>query len=144
MLEEKINQDLTKAIKERNQEKIDAIRLIKSAIQIEKTKGKNHEIDDNIIIKLIQKLSIQHQETYENYVKVNNIPAAEATIIEKIILDKYLPKMLSEEELYSKIDHIIEESNVSTIKEILGILSHNYPNQYNGKIAVDYIKTKLK
>ena len=145
-LETKLQSALVAAMKEKNECAISAIRSIKTAIQNEKTNGSYHELTDNDVVGLIQKLSKQRQESYDIYVQAGRNELAEKELKEKEILDSYLPKMLSEKELASVIDEVITTNGFSTMKDMgnaMKILKEKYPNQYDGKLASTLIKAKL-
>ena len=145
-LEIKLQAALVAAMKEKNEHAISAIRSIKTAIQNEKTNGSYHELTDNDVIGLIQKLSKQRQESADIYNEAGRTELAEKELKEKEVLDNYLPKMLSENELATVIDSIISENNFSTMKDMgaaMNILKESYPNQYEGKLASTLIRAKL-
>ena len=145
-LETKLQAALVAAMKEKNEYAISAIRSIKTAIQNEKTNGSYHELSDNDVIGLIQKLSKQRQESYDIYTQAGRAELAEKELKEKEVLDGYLPKMLSEAELSSAIDEIVTANGFSTMKDMgnaMKILKEKYPNQYDGKLASTLIRTKL-
>lgn len=145
-LETKLQKDLVSAMKEKNEYAISAIRSIKTAIQNEKTNGSYHELTDNDVIGLIQKLSKQRQESADIYNEAGRVELAEKEVKEKEVLDAYLPKMLSENELSVIIDKIVTENEFSTMKNmgaVMKILKETYQNQYDGKLASTLIRTKL-
>lgn len=145
-LETKLQAALVAAMKEKNECAISAIRSIKTAIQNEKTNGSYHELSDNDVIGLIQKLSKQRQESYDIYTQAGRTELAEKELKEKEVLDGYLPKMLLEAELSSAIDEIVTANGFSTMKDMgnaMKILKEKYPNQYDGKLASTLIRTKL-
>ena len=145
-LETKLQKDLVSAMKEKNEYAISAIRSIKTAIQNEKTNGSYHELTDNDVIGLVQKLSKQRQESADIYNEAGRVELAEKEVKEKEVLDAYLPKMLSENELSVIIDKIVTENEFSTMKNmgaVMKILKETYPNQYDGKLASTLIRTKL-
>ena len=145
-LEIKLQAALIAAMKEKNEHAISAIRSIKTAIQNEKTNGSYHELTDPDVIGLIQKLSKQRQESADIYNEAGRTELAEKELNEKEVVDSYLPKMLSENELATAIDSIISENNFSTMKDMgaaMKILKESYPNQYEGKLASTLIRAKL-
>lgn len=145
-LETKLQAALVAAMKEKNEYAISAIRSIKTAIQNEKTNGSYHELTDNDVVGLIQKLSKQRQESADIYNEAGRTELAEKELKEKEVLDSYLPKMLSENELAAVIDSIVSENNFSTMKDMgnaMKILKESYPNQYDGKLASTLIRAKL-
>lgn len=146
MLEKKIQDDLFEAMKSHDTAKVSALRSIKTAVQNEKTSGTYHELTDDEITKVIQKLSKQRQEAADIYNQAGRLELAEAELNEKYVLDGYLPKMFSEDELKEVIDNVMTALNASTMKDmgrVMKELSTKYPNQYDGKLASTLIRTKL-
>lgn len=146
-LETKIQNDLKEAMLSKNSVKVDAIRMIKAGIQNEKVNGAYHELTDADIIKIIQKLSKQHQESIEVYTQAGRMELANKEIEEKVYLDEYLPKMLDNNELTAIIDALISETGAKTMKEmglVMKELSTKYSGQYDGKTASTIIREKLQ
>jgi len=145
-LENKLQKDLVEAMKAKNEPRISAVRSIKTAIQVEKTNGSYHELSDDDIVKIIQKLSKQRQESYDLYAEAGRNDLAEKEKDEKVYLDEYLPKMLGEDELESIVKLIVSEVGATTMKDmgkVMKELSSRYPNQYDGKTASTLIKSML-
>ena len=146
MLRKQINLDLAEAMKDKNQPKVDALRLIKSAIQLEETSGKSHELEDSEVIKIIQKLSKQKEETANMYISGGRDKAAQLEISQKAYIDYYLPKMLDEGQLRVIIDDIISKGGYSSIrdmKSIMSALAENYAGQYDSKAVGPIVKSLL-
>ena len=146
-LENRIQADLVSAMKGHQENAIAALRSVKAAIQNEKVNGTYHELTDNDIVKLIQKLVKQRQESMEIYAQAGRNELADKEQKEMFVLINYLPKMLSEEELHSAIDDIVAELGASSMKDmgrVMKTLGERFPNQYDGKTASMYIKEKLK
>ncbi len=146
MLEKKIQQDLVAAIKGHADAAISAIRSIKTAIQNEKVSGTYHELTDNNILGLIQKLAKQRQESIEIYSQAGRQDLADKESAELKALNTYLPQMLSTEELHATINNIISKGGYYSMKDmglVMKALKERFPNQYDGKTASTYIKEKL-
>lgn len=145
-LEKTLQTDLVSAMKGHQENAIAALRSVKAAIQNEKVNGTYHELTDNDIVKLIQKLVKQRQESMEIYTQAGRHELADKEQQEMFVLMNYLPKSLSEEELHSAIDDIVAELGASSMKDmgrVMKALGERFPNQYDGKTASMYIKEKL-
>ena len=144
--EKTLQADLVSAMKGHQENAITALRSVKAAIQNEKVNGAYHELTDNDIVKLIQKLVKQRQESIEIYAQAGRHELADKEQKEMFVLMNYLPKSLSEEELHSAIDDIVAELGASSMKDmgrVMKSLGERFPNQYDGKTASMYIKEKL-
>ena len=145
-LESKIQNELIAAMKSHNEVAVSALRSIKTAIQNEKVNGTYHELTDDNIVSLIQKLAKQRQESIDIYTQAGRQELADKEKAELEVLNTFLPQMLSEEELKAAVDVIIAENGFSTMKDmgsVMKMLKEKYPNQYDGKFASMYIKEKL-
>ena len=145
-LESKIQADLVTAMKGHQENAVAALRSVKTAIQNEKVNGTYHELSDNDIVKLIQKLVKQRQESMEIYSQAGRHELADKEQKEMFVLSNYLPKMLSEDELKGIIDGLFAELDVQSMKDmgkVMKALGERYPNLYDGKVASTYIKSKF-
>lgn len=145
-LEEKIQKDLVSAMKERLETSVCALRSVKTAIQNEKVNGVYHELSDNDIVKIIQKLVKQRQESIDIYSTAGRDELADKEQQEMLVLKNYLPKMLTNTELSSAIDNIIASVGAKDMKDmgkVMKVLAEKYTNLYDGKTASNYIKERL-
>lgn len=146
ILENKIQENLVKAMKAKNETELSALRSIKAAIQNEKVNGAYHELTYNEIIAVIQKLSKQRQEAAEIYTSAGRTELAEKELAEKKVLDEYLPKMLQEDELKKVISETVAGLNVIDVKGmglVIKTLKERYPNQFDGSIAARIVREIL-
>lgn len=145
-LEEKIQKDLVSAMKERLETSVCALRSVKTAIQNEKVNGVYHELSDNDIVKIIQKLVKQRQESIDIYSAAGRDELADKERREMLVLKTYLPKMLTDAELSSAIDNIIASVGAKDMKDmgkVMKVLAEKYTNLYDGKTASNCIKERL-
>lgn len=147
-LEAKIQLDLVAAMKGHQENTVAALRSVKTLIMEVRTapKGKK-DLDDNDIVKLIQKLVKERQESMDIYSKAGRHDLADKEQQEMFVLKNYLPNMLDDDELKLAIDRLITDLNAKSMKDmgaIMKALSERYPNQYDGKVASTYIRNKLQ
>ncbi len=144
--EEKINEDLKKAMKEKDKTALRGLRAIKSAILLAKTDGSGKELDEESQIQLLQKLVKQRRESLDIYEKQNRPELAEVEREEIEVISEYLPKQLSEEELEAEIDRIIEETGAENMKDmgkVMGIAGRELAGKAEGKKIAEVVKKKL-
>lgn len=144
--EEKINEDLKKAMKEKDKTALRGLRAIKSAILLAKTDGSGKELDEEAQIQLLQKLVKQRRESLDIYEKQNRPELAEVEREEIEVISEYLPKQLSEEELEAEIDRIIEETGAENMKDmgkVMGIAGRELAGKAEGKKIAEVVKKKL-
>ena len=143
-LREKINQQFNTALKNKNKTLVSTLRLILAAIKerdiANRTGGKKEEVKDQEIIRVLQKMKKQRQDSADLYKKggrqeLLNIEEAEIKII-----DTFLPKQLSEEETKKICKEIIESvgaSNVKDMGKIMGTLKQKYSD------SIDFSKANI-
>lgn len=119
-LEILINDDIKQAMRAKDTQKLAALRAIKAALLLEKT-GKDvssGEIPEAVEMKLLQKLVKQRRESAAVYVEQNRPELAEEEDLQASIIEAYLPKQLSEEEIEQIAAEIIKETGASSIKDM--------------------------
>lgn len=134
-LKEQINNDIKTAMKEKDNAKRDALRLLSSAFkQIEVDERK--ELSDDDVIKIIQKQVKQRNEAMTQYRDAGREDLYEKEASEAAIFETYLPKQLSDDELESAIRAIVAEVGATSMKEIgkvMGAASKTLGAQADGK-----------
>lgn len=118
---DKIKNDLTQAMKNRNKFKLDVIRMLKSAISNEAIE-KKHDLSDEEIITVIKREVKKRTSSIEEYTKFNKMDVVDSLKKEIEILSVYLPEELSEDKLRSIIDEVINKLNATTIKEMGSVM----------------------
>lgn len=117
MLKEKLLEDLKNAMKEKNVNKKNAVQMVRTAIlQIEKDKC--IEVSDEQIIDIIAKEVKKRKDSLSDYEKAERTDLINQINEEIKVLEEYLPKQLSDEELETEIKNIIEEVGATTIKDM--------------------------
>ena len=131
-LREKINQQFNAALKNKNKTLVSTLRLILAAIKerdiANRTGGKKEEVKDQEIIKVLQKMKKQRQDSSDLYKKGGRQELLNIEEEEIKIIDAFLPKQLSEEETKKICKEIIESVGASSIKDmgkIMGTLKKN-------------------
>ena len=99
-----------------------------------RTNGK--EVDDADMVRIIQKTIKELDEERDNYARVNNSEEVENIEYQKSLLEKYLPKMLDEEEIKA----IIESLEDKTVPSVM----RHFKTNYNGKCDMKVVSNILK
>jgi len=146
-LEQQIQKDIMEAMKAKDQVRLNAVRSIKSAILLAKTaEGGSHELEDGDILKLIQKLSKQRREAAEQFVAGGRQELADNELAEAAVLDGYLPKQLSPEEVEAKLKEIIAELGASSpadLGKVMGVASKRLAGLSDGKTISGIVRRLL-
>lgn len=107
-MKERLTNDLKTAMKEQNKELLSVLRMVKGAIQMEEIKVK-HELSDDEVIAIIGKQIKTRKESIVEFEKGGRNDLIEKTNEEINMLNVYMPKQLSEEEIKTEIDKVFEE-----------------------------------
>jgi len=146
-LVEIINNDLKTAMKNKEKEKLEALRAIKTAFLLAKTaEGASEEITEDEEIKIVQKLVKQRKDSAEQYQSQNRSDLADKELFEANVISEYLPKQMSPEELETAIKEIIASSGASSMKEmgkVMGIASKQLAGKADGKDIAAKVKALL-
>lgn len=142
---EKINADIKSAMLAKEKEKLAALRDIKSKLLLESTSG-NGEVTEEAALKIIMKLHKQRMETYALYIEQNREDLASEELNQAKVIEAYLPKMLTEEEIRLEVQHVISELGVTSAQEIgkvMGVLTKKLAGKADGKIISSLAKEEL-
>ena len=145
-LETRIMPDLKAAMKAKDQAALRSIRAIKAAILLVKTDGTGKELDEAGEIKMIQKLIKQRQDSLEIYEKQDREDHALTEREEIAVLQNYLPKQMSDEELSVFITDLISEVGATSMKDmgkVMGMASQRLAGKADGKTISSKVKELL-
>ncbi|MEJ5286742.1 MAG: Transamidase GatB domain protein [Candidatus Kapaibacterium sp.] len=117
-LEQKVGEELKKAIKEGDQIRMDALRSIRASILEFKKSGIGREMNEEDEIKILNSLAKKRKEAIEMYEQGGRIDLAEKERKELEIIKQFLPEQLSEEEIRKIVASIIQELNASSPSEL--------------------------
>jgi uncharacterized protein YqeY len=144
LLEEKINADIKTAMLARDQAKLEALRAIKAAILLLKTspEGLNPESE----AKAMQKMVKQRKETAEIYVTQGRKDLADVESFQAAVIEEYLPKQMSEEEVRSELVKIITSAGATgpgDMGKVMGLASKQLAGKAEGKMISSVVKELL-
>ena len=142
---EQIGIEIKKAIKDRNDDLLRTLRMLKSDIMYEKTKG-TEDLSDDKILEIIIRASKKRKEAIEEYKKAGRDDLAERELNELRIIEKYLPKQLTDEEIQESIEKKIDELGEITQKDfgkIMGMLMKDLKGKADGAIVKRLLNEKL-
>lgn len=143
-LEEKINGDIKSAMLAKEAAKLEALRAIKSAILLLKTSAEGHTAESEL--KSLQKMVKQRRETAEVYKTQSRADLAETEEFQANIIEAYLPKMMSEDEIKTALTAIIAESGASSAAEmgkVMGLANKAFAGKADNKIVSQLVKELL-
>ena len=118
-IEGQIPADIKTAMYAKDKVKLAALRAVKSAFLLEKTKeGFSGNITDNLAQQIISKLHKQRMDAYQIYVDQKRDDLASEEIEQAKFLEIYLPNQLSKEELTKELKNIIDSLGASSMSDI--------------------------
>ena len=147
----KIEENYKNAIKNKNNNEINTLRLIKSAIKDKdiETRAKNKEegISESEIMSLLQSLIKQRKDSIDSFKQASRDDLIEIEQSEINIISEFLPKQKDQEETKIIIEKIINEKNYETIKDmgkLMGDLKTKYSGSVDMALAGKIAKSKFK
>ena len=146
MLEEKIQQDIKAAMLAKDSVALASVRGIKAAILLAKTSEGGKPVDDEQIVKIIQKLVKQRKESAEIYTQQNRPELAENELAEAAVMERYLPKQLSEAEIEEKVKEIIAQvgaASMADMGKVMGVATKALAGQADGKVISAMVRKLL-
>ncbi len=138
----RIKNDLVSAMKEKDKEKLNVLRMVKGAIGLEEINNKK-ELSDDEIISIISKQIKQRRDAIEEFKKGNRQDLIDQNESEIKILEKYMPEQLSKEEVEKIINYKINELGITSPKEIGKLMGSLMP-LLKGKADMGFVNTIIK
>jgi uncharacterized protein len=146
-LEQNIMADMKEAMKAKDEAALRSLRAVKAAIIIAKTaEGANGELKEEDEVKLLQKLVKQRKDSLEIFEKQNRPDLAEKEKEEIAVIEKFLPKQMTEKELREAIAAIIKETGASSAADmgkVMGAASKQFAGKADGKTISGIVKELL-
>ncbi len=146
-LEERINQDIKAAMMAKEKMRLEALRAVKSAILLAKTEGEHKDaLSADVEMKILQKQVKQRKDAAEQYIQAGRKELADKELSEAAVIEEYLPKMLSADELKAELLKIIAEVGAkapSDMGKVMGVASKVLAGKAEGKAIADLVKLLL-
>jgi len=146
-LELKITTALKEAMKSKNQTALTALRAVKSAILLHKTqKSSDGDLSHEDEMKLLQKLVKQRKDSADIYKGQGRNDLADPELKEAELIQQFLPKALSEDEVKDVIKSVIEEIGAEGMKDmgkVMSLASQEMMGKADGKTISSIVKSKL-
>ena len=146
MLFDQVSKDIVAAMKAKDKVRLEALRNIKKVfIEAKTAPGANDTLDDAAALKILQKLAKQGNDSAALYKGQNREDLAEAELAQVAVIESYLPKPMSSEEIENAVKDIISQTGASSIKEmgkVMGIARKQLAGKADGK-TISKKKKKL-
>lgn len=147
MLFDQISNDIKEAMKARDKVRLEALRNIKKVfIEAKTAPGANDTLEDAQALKILQKLAKQGHDSADLYTSQNRPDLAEEEMAQVNVIESYLPKQMSEEEIEAVVKEIIAQTGAQSMKEmgkVMGIANKQLAGKADGKKISEIVKKLL-
>lgn len=144
---EQVSNDIKAAMIARDKVRLETLRNIKKVfIEAQTAPGANENLADEDAMKILQKLAKQGRESANTYTQQGRQDLADAELAQVSIIDEYLPKPLSEEEIEAEVKAIIAETGATGMKEmgkVMGLASKKMAGKADGSVISTIVKKLL-
>lgn len=142
-----VSEDIKNAMKAKDKVALDTLRNIKKYfIEAKTAPGANDELADEDAVKIIQKLVKQGKDSATTYAEQGRQELADAELAQVAVMERYLPKQLTEEELTSALKTIIAEVGAQDAKDmgkVMGVASKKLAGIAEGRLISAKVKELL-
>ena len=146
-LHDRLSEDLKGAMKAKDQLRTSVIRMIKAAFLNKELELKKN-LDDAKMSRVMTTLVKQRQESVEEYQKAKRDDLAGKELQEISIIEGYLPKALSQEEIVQVVESVLRETSATTLKDMgpvmKAVLARLAGQPVDGKQISDLVRSKLQ
>lgn len=144
---DQISEDIKAAMKARDKVRLETLRNIKKVfIEAKTAPGANNELDDAAALKIIQKLAKQGRETARTYTDNSRQDLADEELAQVAVMEEYLPKQLSPEEIKKAVKDIIAQTGATSMKDmgkVMGMADKLLAGKADGKAISTIVKQLL-
>lgn len=140
-----INEDVKTAMKARDKEKLSVLRMLKSALQNEQIK-KGTELNEEEELSVLSREMKQRRDSLTEFKNANRQDLVEKLENEIIIVESYLPKQLTEEELQSIVQEVIASVNATSTSDfgkVMGAIMPKVKGKADGNAVNRIVKEQL-
>lgn len=147
MLFDQISNDIKEAMKARDKVRLETLRNIKKVFLEAKTApGANDTLEDADAMKILAKLAKQGKESAATFVQQNRQDLADAELAQVSVIEAYLPKPMTEEEIEAAVKEIIAQTGAAGMKDmgkVMGVASKQMAGKADGRIISGIVKKLL-
>lgn len=145
-LEQKVMEQMKDAMKAKDEATLRTLRAIKAAILLEKTSGSGTEITEADETKMLQKMAKQRRDSLDIFVQQNREDLAAKEREELAIIEKFLPKQMSADELKAELKAIMTQVGASSpadMGKVMGVATKQLAGKADGKAISETVKQLL-
>ncbi|MFC4870233.1 GatB/YqeY domain-containing protein [Negadavirga shengliensis] len=145
-LKENIENEIKQAMLSKDKDRLRALRAIKSLILLEETKGSDKAITEAEEMQILTKAAKQRRDSIEIFEKQNRKDLASLEVAELNVINEFLPKQLTEEELEAALREIIQETGAAgpgDMGKVMGVATKKLAGKADGKAISAKVKALL-
>lgn len=146
-LELTVNENMKKAMLAKDEVGLRALRAIKAAVLLAKTaEGATATLSEDTEIKLLQKLVKQRKDSLEIFERQNRMDLAQKEKEELEVIERFLPKQMSEAEIRTVVAEIVKQTgvtNISGLGQVMGVATKQLAGKADGKVISAIVKELL-
>ena len=147
MLFDQISNDIKEAMKARDKVRLETLRKVKKKKQKAKTTTEaNDTLSDSNAMKILQKLAKQGKESAETYKQQNRADLEEAELAQVAVIEEYLPKPFTPEEIEEAVSTIIAQTGATSMKDmgkVMGVATKQLAGKADGTAISAMVKKLL-
>ncbi len=144
---EQVNEDIKASMKARDKVRLNTLRNIKKVfLEALTAPGASETLEDADALKIIAKLAKQGKDSAGEYAAQNRQDLADEELAQVAVIEEYLPKQMTTEEIKSAVEKIVAETGASSMKDmgkVMGIASKQMAGRADGKLIADTVKAVL-
>ena len=143
---ETLKSDMIKAMKARDKDTLSVIRMLKAAVQDEQIEL-GHDLTPDEEISVLNREYKQRKESLAEFKKAGRDDLIEKTTAEMKVVEKYLPKQLSADEVKARVTEVIKQQNASGMKDfgkVMGAAMKALKGQADGQLVNKTVKSLLQ
>ncbi|MEM7240898.1 MAG: GatB/YqeY domain-containing protein [Pseudomonadota bacterium] len=149
-MRDKITSAMKQAMKDKDTLRVSTLRLVNAAIKdqdiAERGKGNDNGLDDAGILSLLAKMIKQRQESAATYADAGREELAKQETDEIKVIEEFLPKQLSDDEIKAAVEKAIKDQDASSIRDmgkVMGVLKAEFAGQMDFGKAGGIVKSML-
>lgn len=144
---DQVSKDIVAAMKAKDKVRLEALRNIKKFfIEAKTAPGANDTLDDAVALKILAKLAKQGRDTAALYHEQNRPDLAEEEEAQAKVIEEYLPKALTPEELEAEVKAIIAQVGATSAKDmgkVMGVACKQLAGRADGRAISTLVKQLL-
>lgn len=145
-LEQKINDEIKKAMLAKDQERLSALRAIKSEILLQKTSKGSSDVTQDTEISILQKLVKQRKDSAQLYKEQNREDLYTDEINQAKVIEEFLPEQLSKDKVKEIVSNIVEKLGATSMKDmgkVMGASTKELAGRADNKLIASIVKEIL-